>query len=128
MRGQHQRRRLLLLNASAIARRPWVILPSVSAVGRCGRTRAGAQRPTTVRSSAQPWRPGRGPLSVGRGTVDRMAVVEHAPAECPNGHQLGPNRVVVGWHPCDCTEGRSGHRTYWCRECRTTMYEAPRTP
>jgi hypothetical protein len=57
-----------------------------------------------------------------------MAVVEVAPAECPNGHPFGPNRVVVGWLPCQCVEdGRGGHRTYYCRECGVTMYEPAHT-
>jgi hypothetical protein len=53
-----------------------------------------------------------------------MAVVEVAPEHCPNGHPLGPGTVVMGWHPCDCVE-RGGHRTYWCRTCKVTMYEPP---
>ena len=46
------------------------------------------------------------------GTVEGMAVIEVAPERCPNGHQLGPNKVIVGWQPCQCVEGRAGHRTY----------------
>jgi hypothetical protein len=57
-----------------------------------------------------------------------MAVVEVAPERCPNGHPFGPNRVVVGWHPCDCTEGRAGHRTYHCRTCGVTTYVPPHEP
>ena len=34
-------------------------------------------------------------------------------------------RVVVGWHPCLCVEGRAGHRTYYCRTCGVTMYVPP---
>jgi hypothetical protein len=52
-------------------------------------------------------------------------VVEVAPEQRPNGHQLGPNRVVKGWLPCLCVEGRSGHRTYYCRTCGVTMYVPP---
>jgi len=55
-------------------------------------------------------------------------VVEVAPKHCPNGHPLVPGTVVVGWHPCLCVEGHSGHRTYWCRACGTTLYEPPHTP
>jgi hypothetical protein len=57
-----------------------------------------------------------------------MAVVEVAPEHCPNGHPLGPGTVVVGWHPCRCAEGHSGHRTYWCQECRTAVYVPPHAP
>jgi hypothetical protein len=54
-----------------------------------------------------------------------MVVVEVAPEHCPNGHPLGPGTVVVGWHPCQCVEGHSGHRTYWCRTCGVTSYVPP---
>ena len=67
-------------------------------------------------------------MSEAHATVDAMAVVEHVPDACPNGHPFGPGRVVVGWHPCLCVEGRSGHRTYWCRTCRVTVYVPPHTP
>ncbi len=40
-------------------------------------------------------------------------VVEVDPERCPNGHPLGPNRVVKGWLPCLCVEG-TGHRTLFC--------------
>ena len=67
-------------------------------------------------------------VSVASETVQRMAVVEVAPERCPNGHPLGPGTVVVGWHTCQCVEGHSGHRTYYCRTCRVTMYEQPHAP
>jgi hypothetical protein len=51
---------------------------------------------------------------------------EIAPTHCPNGHRLGPNRVLVGWHPCGCAGG-SGHRTYSCRECHVVIYQPPHT-
>ena len=64
----------------------------------------------------------RRPLSAARGTVGRMAVVvERDPSHCPNGPELGPNRVIKGWLPCDCTEGRTGHRTWYCMRCGVTM-------
>jgi hypothetical protein len=70
-----------------------------------------------------------GSVGVG-GTWQRrsMAVVEVAPERCPNGPPFGPGTVVVGWHPCLCVEGHSGHRTYWCRTCGVTMYVPPHTP
>ena len=49
------------------------------------------------------------------------------PPNCPNGHQLGPNTMTPGSLPCECTEGHTGHRTYYCRTCRVTMYEPPHT-
>jgi len=60
--------------------------------------------------------PGRDRLGVGRPTVGRMAIlIEQAPL-C-----LGPSRehhLTVGWQPCHCTAGRTGHRTFWCLDCR----------
>lgn len=46
----------------------------------------------------------------------RAAVTERAPPTCPNGHPLGPDRVLVGNHPCVKCTG-SSHRTWRCREC-----------
>jgi hypothetical protein len=66
-------------------------------------------------------------VSAARAIVTAWAVVEVAPEHCPNGHPLGPGTVVVGWPPCQCVEGHSGHRTYYCRTCGVTMYEPPRT-
>ncbi|GAA2112240.1 hypothetical protein [Actinomadura alba] len=44
------------------------------------------------------------------------------PTTCPYGHQLGPRRVLVGWHPCQCrldlVEAYRGHRTYQCVTCQ----------
>ncbi|GAC66531.1 hypothetical protein GS4_02_02420 [Gordonia soli NBRC 108243] len=42
------------------------------------------------------------------------------PTQCPNGHELGPNRILVGWdnthlpHPC---------RLYVCRACDARMHD-----
>lgn len=44
-----------------------------------------------------------------------MPLTEHPPL-CPEGHPYQPDRVIVGWEPCLCTPGHTGHRTYWCRE------------
>lgn len=43
-----------------------------------------------------------------------------APTHCPNGHELSPNRCLVGHAPCSC----GGHTTWWCREpgCGATVY------
>jgi len=55
---------------------------------------------------------------------DHLAVPMHevAPTRCPNGHPWGPNRVLVGWLPCSCTEVGRGHRTYHCRTCDAVIY------
>lgn len=46
----------------------------------------------------------------------RWRVVQ--PARCPNGHLLGPHRVLVGWSPCPCR----GHATWTCRTCDAMIY------
>lgn len=57
---------------------------------------------------------------------------ERAPKRCPNGHRLGPHRVVVGWKPCTCAtalrpSGASGHRTYLCIVCDAEIAIPPHT-
>lgn len=44
-----------------------------------------------------------------------------APSHCPNGHQLGPNRSLVGHAPCGC----GGHTTWRCLRCETLTYGLP---
>lgn len=49
-----------------------------------------------------------------------LAVTETAPTICPAGHRLGPDRVLVGNHPCGCRSadgGPAAHRTWRCRTC-----------
>jgi hypothetical protein len=41
-------------------------------------------------------------------------LVEIPPERCPAGHPLLPHGTLVGWSPCGCTPGESGHRTYTC--------------
>ncbi|MEW2483551.1 hypothetical protein AB0876_28595 [Mycobacterium sp. NPDC049093] len=43
------------------------------------------------------------------------------PKRCPNGHQLGGHRVLVGHQPCNC----GGHTTWRCRECDAVIYGPP---
>lgn len=60
---------------------------------------------------------------------------DHIPFLCPQGHRLGPGRVIVGWSPCICPpcaesgKGLHGHRTYLCLTCKdehmTTMCYLP---
>lgn len=57
---------------------------------------------------------------------------ERAPKRCPNGHRLGPHRVVVGWTPCTCPtalrpSGATGHRTYLCIVCEAEIFVPPHT-
>ena len=53
-------------------------------------------------------------------------VVERDPSHCPNrGHELGPNKVLKGWLPCQCAEGRTGHGTCTAGRVRVTMYAPP---
>lgn len=44
-----------------------------------------------------------------------------APQRCPRGHQLGPNRMLVGHQPCagNC---HGGHITWACLQCDAVMY------
>ncbi|WP_139169836.1 hypothetical protein [Mycolicibacterium fluoranthenivorans] len=49
---------------------------------------------------------------------------ERSPTHCPNGHELGPGRTLVGWRPCMC----GGHRTWTCRTCDTTAHRPPLQP
>lgn len=44
---------------------------------------------------------------------DDGTIREVLPARCPNGHQLGPGRMLVG--------GDSHIRTVRCNECQATM-------
>jgi hypothetical protein len=43
------------------------------------------------------------------------SLVEVPPERRPAGHPLLPDGTLVGWSPCGCTVGSSGHRTYTCR-------------
>lgn len=46
---------------------------------------------------------------------------DHAPVNCPYGHELGPEWTLVGWSPCQCPPALTnhrGHRTYQCLRCR----------
>lgn len=45
---------------------------------------------------------------------------EYAPTVCPNGHALGPRRVLVGSQVCSCEIHH--HRTHACRECGVVTY------
>ncbi|NIL77575.1 hypothetical protein RhoFasB10_03720 [Rhodococcus sp. B10] len=49
---------------------------------------------------------------------------EDAPTLCPLGHQLGPNRMLVGSRNCQCG---TMHRTHTCRECDQIVYTPPLT-
>ena len=73
------------------------------------------QKPDHAGSSRGP-RPRHGLASGRRPTVGRMAILTEQPPRC-----LGPSREhhrTVGFQPCHCTDGRTGHRTYWCQDCR----------
>ncbi len=64
--------------------------------------------------------------------IVHMASYERAPKFCPNGHRLGPKRVIVGWTACWCESslrpsGARGHRTYRCVECAAEILIPPHT-
>lgn len=54
---------------------------------------------------------------------DRWA--EEPPAQRPNDHELGPNRVLVGSQVCGAEHGH--HRTHQDRKCGTVTYTPPMT-
>jgi hypothetical protein len=50
---------------------------------------------------------------------------EPAPTHCPNGHDLGPGRVLVGSQVCSCEIHH--HRTHTCIQCGSVVYTPPMT-
>lgn len=40
------------------------------------------------------------------------------PQHCPNGHELGANRALVGHQPCSC----GGHMSWTCLRCDGAVY------
>lgn len=50
--------------------------------------------------------------------------IVYPPRECPNGHKLGPDRVLVGHQVCG-GEDPGGHTTWTCLECDATIYAPP---
>lgn len=56
--------------------------------------------------------------ATGRATEIR----EIAPTHCPNGHELRPPNVRVGYAGCPCAGAQRGHRTYWCIQCGEYTY------
>lgn len=54
-----------------------------------------------------------------------MLWTEDAPTHCPSGHELGPDRVLVGWDGGPPGSRGRGHRVFVCRACDTVM---PWTP
>ena len=61
-----------------------------------------------------------------------VAVYERSPKRCPQGHRLGPDRVLVGWRPCGCptsthASGAQGHRSWECRVCGAVILRPPHT-
>jgi hypothetical protein len=45
------------------------------------------------------------------------------PSRCPNGHEFGPNKALVGYQACLGHGG--GHTTWTCRQCDETVYGPP---
>ena len=43
-----------------------------------------------------------------------VAMLTEAPPPCPQGHTYRPDTYIVGWDPCLCVAGRTGHRTCYC--------------
>ena len=49
--------------------------------------------------------------------------ITHPPSRCPNGHELGAGRTLVGYAACGGHGG--GHTTWTCRTCDETVYGPP---
>jgi len=57
------------------------------------------------------------------------------PDRCPDGHEWGPGRIIVGWMPCaECEGGRRNHNGHhWIRcwppegRCRWEWRDPPHT-
>jgi hypothetical protein len=47
----------------------------------------------------------------------------HPPTRCPNGHEFGPGRALVGYQACLGHGG--GHTTWTCSTCDATVYGPP---
>lgn len=52
--------------------------------------------------------------------------ITYAPTRCPNWHELGAGRVLVGHLACSTHAG--GHTTWACRECDAVVYGPPVDP
>lgn len=50
--------------------------------------------------------------------------ITRPPARCPNGHELGPRRVLVGHVAC-LGHGGGGHTIWHCLECEAITYGPP---
>jgi hypothetical protein len=49
--------------------------------------------------------------------------ITRPPTRCPNGHQLGAGRCLVGYQACLGHGG--GHTTWTCRTCEAIVYGPP---
>ncbi|MVU77437.1 hypothetical protein GPX89_09270 [Nocardia sp. ET3-3] len=47
--------------------------------------------------------------------------VKPAPIFCPQGHQFGPDRTLVGWQACR-GPGCDGHTAHTCQTCGEAVY------
>ena len=50
--------------------------------------------------------------------------ITQPPSRCPNGHPLGPNRVLVGHVAC-LGHGGGGHTSWHCITCDAVVYGPP---
>jgi hypothetical protein len=50
--------------------------------------------------------------------------ITEAPTHCPQGHELGPNQVLVGHVACS-GHGGGGHTIWHCVECEGVVYSPP---
>jgi hypothetical protein len=64
------------------------------------------------------------PMTAGDLIRRRGNWITEAPTHCPNGHQLGPQRVLVGHTACT-GHGGGGHTIWHCVECDAITYGPP---
>jgi hypothetical protein len=55
-------------------------------------------------------------------TTDGKWIIRR-PSRCPNGHEFGASKALVGYQACLGHGG--GHTTWTCRQCDATVYGPP---
>jgi hypothetical protein len=90
--------------------------PAVNRPNRHGRTTC---RAVAVRTRGNP-----APVNGQLVRTTRGQWITHPPSQCPNGHPLGPNQVLVGHVAC-LGHGGGGHTSWHCRTCDAVASSSP---
>lgn len=64
-------------------------------------------------------------MSDSAATFRPVPYAEDAPTHCPNGHELGPDRVLVGWKAPVAGSLEKGSRVHECRQCGAIVRWSP---